>query len=67
VHVKRANLRFPFKQVPNRILDLGELLAMILLGIFFAIPETDAQDPIWLCIRDEHDFVGKTALLLQNG
>src|SRR5256885_6277804 len=66
IHVKGSNHRFPFEQVPHRILDLRKLLAMIQLGVLLGIPKADAQNPLGLCIRDEHDLVDKAALSFQD-
>src|SRR5215469_486901 len=66
VYVECPNHGFDFEQVPNRIMDLRELLAMVLLGVFLGIPEANAQNPIGLSIRDEHRLVNKTPLFFQD-
>jgi hypothetical protein len=47
-------------------MDFPELLAMVLLGVCFAIPEADAQNSTGFGIGDEHHLVDEAALFFQG-
>jgi hypothetical protein len=39
---------------------------MVLLGVCFVIPETDAHNPIGLRIRNENHFINEATLFFQD-
>src|SRR5438552_8994512 len=66
VNVERANHGFGLKVVPQRVVDLLVLLAVILLGILLCVPKAESQNLIALRVRDEHNLVDEAALFFQN-
>ena len=67
MHVERANHGFGLKVVPQRVVDLLVLLAVILLGILPCVPKAESQNLIALRVRDEHDLVDEAALFFRIG
>jgi hypothetical protein len=66
VYVECPDYRVGLKQVPNRVMYLLELLAMVLLGVSFGIPEADADNSIGFRVGNQHDFVNEAALFFEN-
>src|SRR5712691_4468596 len=66
VNVERANHGFGLEEMPQGVVDLLVLLAVILLGILPCVPKAESQNLIALRVRDEHNLVDEAALLFQN-
>src|SRR5579864_7324666 len=65
MYVKGTNLGFGLEEVPNRIVDLLILFALIFLGILFFVPKAQSQNAIRVAGRNEHNLVDEAVLLLQ--
>src|SRR5712671_5087366 len=68
--VKGSDLGFGLEKVPQGIVDLLILFALILLSILLFVPKTQSQNAIGVAVRDEHSTVPtnhRFALLLAPG
>jgi len=65
--VKGSDLGFGLEKVPQGIVDLLILFALILLSILLFVPKTQSQNAIGVGVRDEHNLVDEAALLFRIG
>ena len=66
MYVKRANLGFRFEEMPQRIVNLLVLFALIFFGILSLVPKAQSQNLIGLSRRNEHDLIHETALVFSG-
>src|SRR2546426_11710318 len=66
MNVKGPDLGLGLKEVPYSIVDLLILFMLISLSIFLFVPKAQGQNAIGVGVRDEHNLVHESVLLLQN-
>ena len=67
VHIECTDVRFGLEEVPQGLVYVLILLAVITLSVLFRLPEAESEHSIRLCLRVEDDFILEAILFLQNG
>jgi hypothetical protein len=67
VNIKCTDVRFSLEQVPEGLVNVPVLLAVITLSVLLRVPEAESEHSIRFCLRVEDDFIREAILFLENG